>query len=215
MRRHGILVALIGAIVFAAGGVGAGAMTTPASSSASCRPGFKPAIIGGNFKCLKVGQRCLSRYQASYRKYGFTCTRGRLRKKTSVPPAPPPPRAGRVVMDFDLGWLPVPPANLPWNDVNQLILFNLATEAGPGLDAANLVGVNVLPGFKMFTLIPASRRSSRSAGQATTTGGSPATTPTAPSSSRTWSGSPRPTSSTVWISTLRTGRCQRSGRPPR
>ncbi len=71
------------------------------------------------------------------------------------------------------------------------------------------------PGFKMFTLIPASRRSSRSAGQATTTGGSPATTPTAPSSSRTWSGSPTSNKFDGVISTLRTGRCQRSGRPPR
>ena len=46
-------------------------------------------------------------------------------------------------MTEDLGWTPVPPASLPWKDINQLILFNLATENGPGLDAANLWNVDV------------------------------------------------------------------------
>jgi hypothetical protein len=46
-------------------------------------------------------------------------------------------------MTEDLGWTPVPTASLPWNDINQLILFNLATENGPGLDADNLWNVNV------------------------------------------------------------------------
>ena len=46
-------------------------------------------------------------------------------------------------MDEDLGWAPVPPANLPWNDLTQLILFNLATENGPGLDASNIADINV------------------------------------------------------------------------
>ena len=46
-------------------------------------------------------------------------------------------------MDEDLGWAPVPPANLPWNDFNQLILFNLATSNGPGLDASNIQNINV------------------------------------------------------------------------
>ena len=46
-------------------------------------------------------------------------------------------------MTEDIGWAPVPPASLPWNDINQLILFNLATSNGPGLDAGNLWNVNV------------------------------------------------------------------------
>ena len=37
----------------------------------------------------------------------------------------------------------VPPASLPWNDINQLILFNLATENGPGLDNSNIADINV------------------------------------------------------------------------
>src|SRR5204862_43873 len=58
------------------------------------------------------------------------------------PPGPPPP-SGRVVMTEDIGWAPVPPASLPWNDINQLILFNLATENGPGLDRSNIANINV------------------------------------------------------------------------
>ena len=50
---------------------------------------------------------------------------------------------GRVVMDEDLGWAPVPPANLPWNALTQLILFNLETQAGPGLDTRNIANINV------------------------------------------------------------------------
>jgi len=46
-------------------------------------------------------------------------------------------------MTEDLGWAPVPSVGLPWDDINQLILFNLATENGPGLDTGNLWNVDV------------------------------------------------------------------------
>lgn len=76
------------------------AMTGAASRASSCSRGSKPAIIAGNFKCLRVGQRCSTRYQGSYRKYSFHCANGRLRRGTglSVEPAPwsaapPPPPA--------------------------------------------------------------------------------------------------------------------------
>ena len=46
-------------------------------------------------------------------------------------------------MTEDLGWAPVPSVSLPWNDINQLILFNLATENGPGLDNSNIADINV------------------------------------------------------------------------
>jgi hypothetical protein len=62
--------------------------------ASACRSGSKPAVIGGKFKCLKVGQRCQKRYEKQYRKYGFRCVSGRLRKYvTSPPPAPTPPPA--------------------------------------------------------------------------------------------------------------------------
>ena len=46
-------------------------------------------------------------------------------------------------MSEDLGWAPVAPADLPWNDLTQLVVFNLETENGPGLDTGNIAGVNV------------------------------------------------------------------------
>jgi hypothetical protein len=96
MARYGVLCALFGVIVVGLGAVSAGAFATtnkgakPAFVAASCRAGFKPAIIGGNFKCLKVGQRCLRRYQTAYRKYGLSCVNGRLRKRSSPPVSPTP-----------------------------------------------------------------------------------------------------------------------------
>src|SRR5262245_19266768 len=52
----------------------------PTALAAASRrtPRTKPAVIGGNFKCLRVGQQCAARYQGAYRKYGFHCTKSRL-----------------------------------------------------------------------------------------------------------------------------------------
>jgi hypothetical protein len=58
-------------------------------------------------------------------------------------PPPPPAPPGSVRMTEDLGWAPVPSVSLPWNDINQLILFNLATQNGPGLDMDNIQNINV------------------------------------------------------------------------
>jgi hypothetical protein len=62
--------------------------TTPEAKAASCARGTKPAIVGGNFKCLRVGQKCSASYQSAYRKYGFHCAKGRLRKGTGLSSAP-------------------------------------------------------------------------------------------------------------------------------
>lgn len=76
------------------------AMTGTDSRASSCSRGSKPAIIAGNFKCLRVGQRCSMRYQGSYRKYSLHCANGRLRRGTGLsvtaapsPATPPPPPA--------------------------------------------------------------------------------------------------------------------------
>ncbi len=73
---------------------GPGGSTAPNTTFASCPRGSKPAIIAGNFKCLRAGQRCKAKYQRAYQKYGFHCVNGRLRKGTGIPvaaPEPPPP----------------------------------------------------------------------------------------------------------------------------
>lgn len=74
------------------------------AASGSCAAGAKPAIVAGNFKCLRVGAPCVRRYQSTYRRYGFSCVNGKLRKYvkprpaptttvvvTTTAPAPPPP----------------------------------------------------------------------------------------------------------------------------
>jgi hypothetical protein len=84
------------------------AVAAPEAKAASCVRGTKPAIVGGNFKCLRAGQQCSASYQAAYRKYGFHCAKGRLRKGTGIQPpgltftppppyTPPPPAPGAAV----------------------------------------------------------------------------------------------------------------------
>jgi hypothetical protein len=80
-----------------------GHASRPNAGGASCPRGSKPAVIAGNFRCLKAGQRCKTAYQAQYKRYGFRCVAGRLRRgtgssgggATAPPPAiPPPPPPG-------------------------------------------------------------------------------------------------------------------------
>ena len=86
---------VVGGLNSAASGaltVGAAQAGSPASGDASaCKRGFTPAIIAGKSKCLKSGQTCLKRYQKAYRKYGFNCVNGHLRKRAAPPPTPPAP----------------------------------------------------------------------------------------------------------------------------
>jgi hypothetical protein len=87
-----VVVAILGALLWAASTAGAAGTATVA-----CPAGSKRAVIGGKVKCLRAGQACSARYQAAYRKHGFTCVGGHLRKRatapppTPEPPAPPPP----------------------------------------------------------------------------------------------------------------------------
>src|SRR3954469_13061084 len=50
--------------------------------------------------------------------------------------------AGRPeVVTVDVGW--APSSNIPWNDLTQVDLFNLATTAGPALDKSNISNIDV------------------------------------------------------------------------
>ena len=113
MRRFTLLAlaAAVGAVALALAGTAAATVAAAVSSASaktqpeaamagtdsrasSCSRGSKPAIIAGNFKCLRVGQRCSMRYQGSYRKYSLHCVNGRLRRGTDLPvtAAPSPGR---------------------------------------------------------------------------------------------------------------------------
>ena len=109
MRRFTLLAlaAAVGLVALAVAGTAvssASAQTQPEAAmtgtarAGSCSRGSKPAVIGRNFRCLRVGQRCSLRYQGSYRKYSFHCASGRLHRGSTGPfempapaPAPPPP----------------------------------------------------------------------------------------------------------------------------
>ena len=76
----------VGLILF--GLFAAPASSRPSAIAASCARGSMPAIVGGNFRCLRVGAHCSSRYQSVYRHYGYRCVSGSLRKYVKSPPAP-------------------------------------------------------------------------------------------------------------------------------
>jgi hypothetical protein len=63
------------------------------AAAGSCRKGSVAARIGGKRRCLRAGQRCKKRFERQYRRHGFHCQAGRLRKlrKHPHPPPPPPP----------------------------------------------------------------------------------------------------------------------------
>jgi len=80
-------------VVLAALVCGVSTASAAHSSGDACRAGSKRAVIGGKVKCLRAGQACRTRYQSGYKKYGFTCVAGHLRKRTAPkpPPEPTPP----------------------------------------------------------------------------------------------------------------------------
>jgi hypothetical protein len=83
------VVAVAAATVIGAAHSAAG--TSLQRSGASCKRSSVPARIGGKRVCLRAGQRCKKRYERVYRRHGFHCQSGRLRRRRKSPPAPPPP----------------------------------------------------------------------------------------------------------------------------
>jgi hypothetical protein len=76
------------AALAAVGSFAAAASSWPAAVTSSCPRGAIAAIVKGNFACLRVGANCHARDQATYRRYGFSCSEGRLRKYVKPRPAP-------------------------------------------------------------------------------------------------------------------------------
>lgn len=76
----------------------------------ACKSGVS-AVIGGHRVCLRSGQRCVRRFARQYRRYGFTCVNGKLRRTSSpppptnpTPPAPTPPAlVGAVKITIPFG----------------------------------------------------------------------------------------------------------------
>jgi streptogramin lyase len=57
-------------------------------SAKSCPKGSVPAKIGGKRQCLRPGKRCKARFSRQYRRHGFRCVAGRLRRVKKTPTIP-------------------------------------------------------------------------------------------------------------------------------
>ena len=91
MKRLVVLAVLAGLFVVAAST--ALARDARPNAAAACAKGAVAARIGGKTVCLRARMRCKAAYNRTYRRHGFKCVAGRLRKSTIVkpkPPAPPP-----------------------------------------------------------------------------------------------------------------------------
>ena len=92
-RRFVFVLVTVAAVVATATTVAAATvnLSGPRPDAAGCPAGSKRAVIGGKVKCLRAGQTCAARYRAAYKRYGFTCVNGHLRKRSVSPPPPPTP----------------------------------------------------------------------------------------------------------------------------
>jgi hypothetical protein len=60
-------------------------------ATAACAKKTVAARIGGKIVCLRVGMTCKAASNGTYKKHGFVCVAGHLRKTpTTTPPAPAP-----------------------------------------------------------------------------------------------------------------------------
>jgi hypothetical protein len=89
LKRLAVLVALVVLVAVAAStALGRNARQ---DATAACAKGAVAARIGGKSVCLRAGMACKATYNSIYKKHGFTCVAGHLRKNpTPVPPYAPP-----------------------------------------------------------------------------------------------------------------------------
>lgn len=89
MKRLLVLLFLV-VLVAVAASTALGRNARPAAPAA-CAKGAVAARIGGKSVCLRAGTACKAAYNSSYKKHGFTCIAGHLRKTpTAKPPTPTP-----------------------------------------------------------------------------------------------------------------------------
>ena len=83
------LLASLATLASLGGGTATARALRPSANSlraAKCARGSVPARIGGKRVCLRAGQRCKKRYERQYRRHGFHCQAGRLRRRHKPPP---------------------------------------------------------------------------------------------------------------------------------
>ena len=89
MKRLVVLIALV-VLVADAASTAHGGNGRP-DATVACAKGAVAAKIGGKTVCLHAGTACKAKYNSIYKKHGFTCVAGHLRKSSKPkPPAPAP-----------------------------------------------------------------------------------------------------------------------------
>lgn len=90
MRGKRLVPAVVAALlcVFAGSLVPRGGAT--GFGSAACRSGVADRIRG-KVVCIHVGGKCVAAHNAKYRRHGYTCVMGRLRRYVAPPSPPSPP----------------------------------------------------------------------------------------------------------------------------
>lgn len=133
MKRLVVLIALV-VLVAVAASTALGRNARP-DSTAACAKGEVAARIGGKSVCLRAGMACKATYNSIYKKHGFTCIAGHLRK-TPTPAPPYTPPAGPVgtanttvtVGLFDAsngqGWIVLSQTTIPSGMVTFVITNN-------------------------------------------------------------------------------------------
>jgi streptogramin lyase len=105
----------------------AGSARPASRTPAGCAKGSVKAVIGGHATCLRAGASCQSKFATQYRKYGFLCSKGRLRKLAKKPaPAPTHP--------------PFP--SIPSGPANTKLVMPAATPLPAGTTTITIPGVN-------------------------------------------------------------------------
>ena len=85
-----VVLAVLAALVAVAASTALGRNARP-NAPAACAKGAVAASIGGKAVCLHARMACKAAYNRIYKRHGFTCVAGRLRKSTTAKPKPKPP----------------------------------------------------------------------------------------------------------------------------
>ena len=89
MKQLDVLVALVVLVAVAASS--ALGQNSRRDETVACAKGAVAVRVGGKRVCLRVGTICKAKYNSIYKRHGFTCVAGHLRKSTQPkPPAPTP-----------------------------------------------------------------------------------------------------------------------------
>ena len=132
-----MLVALV--VLVAVGTSTALARNARPGATAACAKKAVAARIGGKIVCLRVGMTCKAAYNGTYKKHGFVCVAGHLRKTpTATPPAPAP--------------APYSPPTGPVGTANTTVAVGLHDDATGNFSHIDLSQTSIPSGMVTFVI---------------------------------------------------------------